>query len=64
MNEHDLDAIASWDLSDDNIERNTGPRREPPAVCNECGVLICNGGPTLDGHTFCDRACLDAWVRR
>lgn len=66
------DYIPGWQFSfpephgsDERAHRSTGPRREPPACCYNCGEDI-DEQPVIspDRHTFCSRQCLDAWVRR
>lgn len=61
--ERDVDAIQTWEHESGYIGRATGPRREPPTACYECGDDA-DEPVYFDAHFFCSRACLDAWVRR
>jgi hypothetical protein len=62
--ERDIDAIATWENRSGYIGRSTGPRREEPAICYECGQPLEDDPVQIDGHQFCSRACLDVWIRR
>lgn len=54
-----------WNGDDERPMPSAGHRRtrDDVARCYYCGEDT-DARPSLDGHTFCSRACLDAWVRR
>ena len=61
----DTDAIATWEREPSGyIGRNTGPRREPGAICYICGDDV-PPGPRFGLEACCDRdECREAMVRR
>jgi hypothetical protein len=58
--DRDIAAIATWEREPDGyIGRSTGPRREPPAVCYNCGRELDDVTALLYG-AFCSGACSEA----